>query len=189
MNSQTFLTYQGILFIALLLCLIISTITDLRSRQIPNLITFGLIFVALVSHVILSGWTGLFFSLKGFTCGLTLLLIPYLLGGMGAGDVKLLAAVGAVLGATHTLYTFLIIALTGGFVATIMLLVRKDFLSAMKRIGYALTALIGGVGATALRVAPTALKQQGIPYGAVITAGTLMYIAYNLIAGKGLPLY
>lgn len=189
MGSQIFLTYQDVLFIALLLCLTVSTITDLSSRQIPNFITFGLILVAFVSHFILSGWTGLFFSFKGLTCGLTLLLIPYLLGGMGAGDVKLLAAVGAVLGATHIFYTFIIITLTGGCVAIIMLLVRKDFLPAMKRIGQALIALIGGVGATALRIAPTTLKQQGIPYASVITASTLIYITYNLISGKGLPLY
>lgn len=189
MDIQPLHFYQATLYLALLLALIISTVTDIFSRRIPNYVTFSLMATALLTHGLISGWDGIIFSLKGLGCGFILLLLPYLLGGMGAADVKLMASVGSVLGTIHTLYTFVIIALLGGLVAIIMLLARKDFLPAMKRIGYALTAFIGGVGATALRVAPATLKQQGIPYGAVISAGTIAYIAYNLITGKGLPLY
>lgn len=189
MDIQPSHIYQVILYTALSVALITSTVTDLSTRRIPNYVTFSLMATALLTHSLISGWGGVIFSLKGLGLGLALLLLPYLLGGMGAADVKLMAGVGAVVGPAHTLNTFLIVALLGGMVAIIMLLARKDFLPAMKRIGYALTALIGGVGATALRVAPATLKQQGIPYGAVITAGTIAYIAYNLISGKGLPLY
>lgn len=189
MEIQSLNIYQAGLYIALLFALIIATVTDLSARRIPNSVTFGLMATALLLHGLLSGWGGVFFSLKGLGLGLALLLLPYILGGMGAADVKLMAGVGAVIGPIHIFKTFFIIALLGGLVAIVMLVVRKDLLPAMKRIGRALMALIGGVGATALRIAPTTLKQQGIPYGAVITGGTLIYFAYTLITGKGVPFY
>jgi prepilin peptidase CpaA len=71
---------------------------DLRTRRIPNLLTFGTAATALVFHFVVGGVPGLAASGAGWGVGMAMLIVPYALGGMGAGDVKLLAALGAWIG-------------------------------------------------------------------------------------------
>lgn len=71
--------------------------SDLRSRRIPNIIVFPAALVGLAFNLGLRGWEGLLFGLKGLGLAFVLLLIPYMVGGMKAGDVKFLMAVGAFL--------------------------------------------------------------------------------------------
>ncbi len=83
-NLITYLLY-GWLGIVLIIC----AITDLRQRRIPNLLTYPTIISALLAYSFIGGWDGFLFSLGGMAFGFALFLLPYLLGGMGAGDVKL----------------------------------------------------------------------------------------------------
>jgi prepilin peptidase CpaA len=71
---------------------------DHRQNRIPNIVTGSLLVTALVLHVSLHGWSGLAAGVSGLLVGLGIFLIPYVKGGMAAGDVKLMAAVGACLG-------------------------------------------------------------------------------------------
>ncbi len=77
-------------------------IIDLRVRRIPNLLVFPAMAVGIVSHVswqsLGQSWSGASWGLKGVGMGFILLLIPYLVGGMKAGDVKFLMAIGAFVG-------------------------------------------------------------------------------------------
>ena len=77
---------------------------------------FGLLY-----HLHAAGMNGLIFSLSGILAGAGLLLLFHLLGGMGAGDVKLMAAVGAILGPTDVFTAFLYSALIGGLYALVVL--------------------------------------------------------------------
>ena len=70
-------------------------VTDFRSRRIPNVLTFGASAAAVVFSGVTNGWAGLGWALAGWGVGCALFLPWFLLGGMGAGDVKLLAALGA----------------------------------------------------------------------------------------------
>ena len=79
--------------------LLIAGVTDLRSSKIPNWLTVSAMAAGLLSHSWFDGLSGLLFSVKGLGLGLALFLLFYVMGGMGAGDVKLLAAVGSFLGA------------------------------------------------------------------------------------------
>ncbi len=73
-------------------------ITDIKERKILNIVTLPTIIFGLII-IYYSSWFGrISFSGKGFLLVLGYLLIPYLLGGMGAGDVKLMAAIGALNG-------------------------------------------------------------------------------------------
>jgi prepilin peptidase CpaA len=94
--------------------------SDLRSRRLPNALTFGAAVVALAVHFALSGWSGLAFALAGWALGLAVFLPVYALGGMGAGDVKLLAAFGAWLGPMGVLWTALYGAIAGGVLALVV---------------------------------------------------------------------
>lgn len=162
--------------------------TDLYQRRIPNICTFGTMASAVLVHCLCAGVPGLLFSLKGAGIGFSLLILPYLLGGIGAGDVKLMAAVGAVLGVEHTLVTFLFVAIVGGVVALGVMITRGELRSTLRRIGVMFYGFCSGVGADAFKIDRATLKQDGIPYGAVIAAGTYLFFAYRWLSGQGLPI-
>ncbi len=71
---------------------------DLRERRIPNFLVFPAALIGLGLNLQLRGWGGLLFGLKGLGLGFLLLFIPYLVGGMKAGDVKFLMAIGSFIG-------------------------------------------------------------------------------------------
>jgi prepilin peptidase CpaA len=91
--------------------------TDLHSRRIPNLFTLPMIVFGIGYHLSRSGVNGLYFSLAGLTVGVSLLIIPYMVNAMGAGDVKLLAAIGSVVGAVGVFKIFLYSSIFGGVIA------------------------------------------------------------------------
>src|SRR5262245_38597266 len=86
---------------------------DLGNRRIPNLLTFGSAFAAATYHFSVNGFSGVFDSLLGWACGTVLYFPMFALGGMGAGDVKLLAALGAWLGPGLAVWIALFSALAG----------------------------------------------------------------------------
>ncbi len=113
------------LIIFLSIILIVAAVNDLRFQKIPNLLTYPSMGIALVYHFIMSGPDGLLFSAGGLALGIAVLILPYLMGGMGAGDAKLMGAVGAILGAKGVFVAFLFTAIAGGIYALILLLVQR----------------------------------------------------------------
>ena len=89
-------------------------IIDVRSYRIPNLLTFSLCLSGVCYHGIGRGIEGLQFSLLGAGAGFLILFWFYVMGVMGAGDVKLLAAIGAWLGAESTFYVFGVAGVAAG---------------------------------------------------------------------------
>jgi prepilin peptidase CpaA len=84
--------------------------------------------LALTLYSFAAGFDGFLFSLKGISVGIGVLLIPYLLGGMGAGDAKLMGTVGGFLGAKGVLGAFLLTAVFGGIYALLTIfLFRSQF--------------------------------------------------------------
>jgi len=78
--------------------LVFAGIIDYKKQKIPNYLTFPTVITALIYHFFLNGMNGVGFSLGGMFAGIALLIIPYAMGGMGAGDVKLLGAIGSFVG-------------------------------------------------------------------------------------------
>jgi prepilin peptidase CpaA len=109
---------------ALAFLVIIAVIADIRERRIPNWVVLCGIIIAILTHWYMNSWLGLLFCLKGLAVGILLLLLPYLMGGFGAGDVKLLGMIGALKGSAFVFYTFLGMAIAGGLIATVILLRR-----------------------------------------------------------------
>jgi prepilin peptidase CpaA len=109
----------------LLVTLAISVYTDLKSRRIYNKVIYPVLLVAIITQLIIGGWKGLELSFAGFLVGLSLLIIPFFLGGIGAGDVKLLALVGAFKGWLFVIYTGIYMALIGALIAVVLLLIGK----------------------------------------------------------------
>ena len=107
--------------------LIVATVTDLRFQKIPNILTFPVMVTALAYHGITNGLDGLLFSAAGLALGIALLIPPYFLGVMGAGDVKLMGAVGAILGARGAFIAFLFTGIAGGIYALILFAVSRQY--------------------------------------------------------------
>jgi len=93
---------------------LVASVFDLHSRRIPNLLTFGAALAALIVSPFTTGLSGLGFSAAGWLLATVLWLPLYALGGMGAADVKLLAAIGAWLGPADVLHAALYAAIAGG---------------------------------------------------------------------------
>jgi prepilin peptidase CpaA len=107
--------------------LVVAAAIDGWKLKVPNWITFPLVIGGWAYSTAYFGWEGLAWSLLGTIVGLLLLLPAYAIGGMGAGDVKLLAGVGAWVWATNTLYAFCASAIVGGVIAVAMVLWRRDW--------------------------------------------------------------
>jgi prepilin peptidase CpaA len=90
---------------------------DLRTQRIPNVLTFGAAGAALVWTAAAGGWLGLQSATLGWLTGAAIFLPVFLLRGMGAGDIKLLAALGAWLGAVHVLWVAVFAGVAGGILA------------------------------------------------------------------------
>ncbi|SEG04836.1 prepilin peptidase [Paenibacillus sp. UNC499MF] len=118
----------------LLLSLLILTafVTDVRKAVIPNVLTAAGAFGGIVYHFLASGWSGLFFSLAGCMTGFIVLFILYAAGALGAGDVKLFGAIGALTGGISVFTCAVYSLLFAGAIGFVLLLVRKE---GVKRLG------------------------------------------------------
>jgi prepilin peptidase CpaA len=106
--------------IAALCIVLIAVAFDLATRRIPNLLTFGASLAALLAHAIVSGWYGAGVALAGWLTGVAILLPVFALRGMGAGDVKLLGALGSWLGPGTILWVGLYSGIAGGLIGLIV---------------------------------------------------------------------
>ena len=175
-----FQTLGYFLIIFLLSILSISAIIDFRVQKIPNLITFPTIIIALLYHFFTNGIDGLIFGALGMATGIGLLIIPYSLGVSGAGDAKLMGAVGAILGSKSVFVAFLFTAIVGGMYAIIIILLnKKQFKGFFKKQLITLQLFI----LTRKFIPDPAEEKDKKPklcYGVAIALGTFIYMGLDL---------
>jgi prepilin peptidase CpaA len=99
---------------------LVAVVWDIATRRIPNVLTFGAAVIGLVVHAYVGGWNGLGMAAAGWLAGVALFFPVFALGGMGAGDVKLLGAVGAWLGPIAALWVALYSGIAGGVIGLIV---------------------------------------------------------------------
>lgn len=164
----------------LMLLLTGAAISDLRSRRIPNwLVLSGILFGVIYNTALPpSPHDNILFPLAGIGLGLLLFLPLYLLRAMGAGDVKLLAMVGAFLGPNETFLAALASMIVGGVLSIMVVFVTGTAprmfhnLTSLFQIGF-LDAVSGSV--PSLRIADGASAGK-MPYGVAIAIGTIVYL-------------
>src|SRR5580704_12325949 len=103
---------------------LVAAIFDIRFRRIPNWLVLAGIIAGFTWNVYSSGWSGLRSAAEGLGLGFVLYFPLYLIRARGAGDVKLLAAVGAITGPGNCFWIFLSTAILGGIIALLLLMVR-----------------------------------------------------------------
>ena len=161
---------RGELFLPLALSLAMAWM-DLRTRRIPNYLTLGGAAAGLGYQLGAHGWPGLAGSLAGLVLGFSLLLLPYLKGGMGAGDVKALAAMGAWLGLVRTFHLFIYMGLSGGLLILVVLWWRGLLRTALRQVW---TQLVNLLLCPPQRWSlPVLNSPQGrtVPYGVALALG------------------
>ena len=166
--------------------LIFAAYIDGKQLKVPNWITFPMVLSGLLYHSVAHGWGGFSASLLGIGCGLLCLLPLYSIGGMGAGDVKLMAGIGAWLGAATTWNAFLVTVVVGALMAVIMVLRSgkiQHHVTQFFHIAYEIFTIRDpkALFAIAKDRKPTMYL---LPYGIPICIGSIMYFAYAI--GNGL---
>lgn len=150
---------------------------DVRSRRIPNcLVLPGTVLGLLLNTLPLPDLApaGLLMALAGMMLGLALLLPMYALKALGAGDVKLMAMVGAFLGPRPVLLAVLFTLLSGGVLALAAAIYSGVLRKVLANTGQ---MLLGGLLQGTLRMTPPAATSGKLPYALAIAAGTAMYLA------------
>jgi prepilin peptidase CpaA len=107
-------TYQWISVFLIVAITLAAAVIDMRSRRIPNWFTVPVCVAGLLFHTVTGGLPGLGMSLGGLATGFGILLVLWLIGGGGGGDVKLMGALGAWLGAMSTVF---VVVLSAGMAA------------------------------------------------------------------------
>jgi prepilin peptidase CpaA len=137
-----------------LIVLAVATFTDLRSRRIPNWLVVPFLLAGIVASTWFRGWHGLGQSFGGLALGLLIYGFLFWMGGMGAGDVKLAASIGAWIGPYQLFFALVVTAMAGG----IMVLAWAAF---------------GGFLKDMFKGAGNHLKRK-MPYAPAIAIGTLV---------------
>jgi len=148
---------------------------DVRYRRIPNPFVLATLITGLILNLSLSGLSGGLNSLGGCVLAFILMFIMHVFGAMGAGDVKLFAAIGSVIGAQLVLPTFVVVVLTGGLLALVSILRSGVFRTTMHRVLQIFVGLLPGWQMPKFSV--PADRRRTIPYGAAITIGAIIATA------------
>lgn len=165
------------IYLALIIALGSAAYMDMTKGRIPNLITLPLLLVGFGLHTFLNGTEGMVFSAQGIGIGFGLLIVLYMVGGLGAGDVKLAAATGSLIGPSAIVSALGMGIIVGGVAAIGVLVARLGWVGTMRWLQsfFKMIFLMGG-RPPAL---PSSEKRIVIRYGPVFALGTLTSLALH----------
>ncbi len=178
MDWQSFLVEHHVKFVSLLL--VWAAYIDGKELRVPNWLTYPMFFAGLTYGAVTGGWAGFGDSLIGAAVGLACLMPLYAVGGMGAGDVKLMAGMGAFVGATVTFYAFVVTVVVGAVMALAMVWWSGKF---QHHLGNAFTIWFEWTNIRDPRklseiAAARKPTMRLLPYGIPICIGSIAYFFY-----------
>jgi prepilin peptidase CpaA len=173
----------------LIVLLLTAAVIDVKTNRIPNWLVFGGALYGLVYNTISPTYArdiGILFALGGLAVGLATLLPAYIFRVMGAGDVKLMAMVGAFLGTWATVGAVLATLVAGGVLAIALALWSGRIVRMLRNVAAmsrgAVLTLTTGVSGLTIHDGPSAGK---MPYGVAIAAGTIAYLILSQLGFIG----
>lgn len=173
----------------LIALLLIAAVIDIKTGRIPNWLVFGGALYALVYNTMSPLYArdiGILFALGGLAVGLVALLPAYLFRVMGAGDVKLMAMVGAFIGAWATVGAVLATLVAGGVLALALAMWAGRTVRLLRNVAAVsrgtMVTMATGIGGLAVHAGPSAGK---MPYGVAIAVGTIAYLVLSQLGFVG----
>jgi prepilin peptidase CpaA len=162
------------------LFVIVAAVIDGFELKVPNWLTLPFIVAGWIVSTVLFGWEGLGWSLFGTFVGLMLLLPAYAIGGMGAGDVKMMAGIGAWMFGETTMWAFGVSAVVGALLAVLMVLARKGWKKHSEQFWLILGEIVTIRDPNQLSVIAAERKPSMLllPYGIPIAIGTVLYFLW-----------
>ena len=148
---------------------------DVRYRRIPNAFVLATLAAGIAINAIFAGLPGVAASIGGCALAFVLMFALHIFGAMGAGDVKLFAAIGAVTGAPLVLPTFVVVILTGGLLAIVSIVRAGILISTMHRVLQIFVGMLPGWQMPKFAVPLD--RKHTIPYGVAITMGSIISVA------------
>jgi prepilin peptidase CpaA len=148
------------------------TYFDVRYRRIPNVFVLATLAGGLLINLAAGGPWGLWASAGGCVMAFVLMLLLHVFGAMGAGDVKLFAAIGSVVGTALVPSTFVVVLLTGGVLAVYTILRNGTVFSTLTRVLQIFVGFLPGWQMPRFEVPPD--RRHTLPYGVAITFGSLI---------------
>jgi prepilin peptidase CpaA len=167
LDSQT--VELAILFVPMA---ILITYMDVRYRRIPNQLVLLTLLGGLVLNTIFGGTHGLLLSLGGFALAFGVMFFLHAFGTMGAGDVKLFGAIGAVSGISLVLPTLLVVAITGGFFAICKMIYSRRTMTTLLGVSQFFYGLLPGQRVPRFEV--PADRSITLPYAVPICFGSVI---------------
>jgi prepilin peptidase CpaA len=155
---------------------------DVRFRRIPNWLNLaGVVMGIALNTFLYQGLPGLVFSVKGLLLAFAIYVVLYAVHAMGAGDVKLMAAVGAIVGWENWFGIFIVTAVIGGIMSLILVASRGRVKKTMFNVGFILSEMRSGRPAYLANeeLDVKSKKALGLPHGAVIAVGSLFFLALS----------
>jgi prepilin peptidase CpaA len=151
---------------------------DWRFRRIPNWLTVSGFFLGLGMNEVLSGWNGIKGGLEGAGIGIAIFFIPVVMRGIGAGDLKLMGALGACLGPWKFVNVLLISVFIAGIMAAIEIVRRRRVKETFSNMGVLVRAFATfGLGAREGLVTLDNPRSMRLPFG-VATALAMIIIVF-----------
>lgn len=163
---------------------LVAGVLDLRTRKVPNWLTVPVALVGLAYNSLAPGGSGLLLALAGLAIGFSLLILPWILGGGGMGDVKLLAALGAWLGPLLVLVAFglaSVLAAAGAIAIVTASMLTAGFSKTRQRyVAAGNTAVATTAGAPPRRV------RRVLPFAVPVAIGTWLVLGWLVLRSQGL---
>jgi prepilin peptidase CpaA len=148
---------------------------DVRYRRIPNVLVLSALLAGVSINTAFGGWQGMLSSLEGFALAFFPMLLMHIFGAMGAGDVKLFGAVGAVLGVSLVPLAFVLVVMLGALLAVYTMLRAGTVFSTLHGVFRIFVGLLPGWEMPRFAISPD--RKHTIPYGVAIMLGSLIAVA------------
>jgi prepilin peptidase CpaA len=165
--------------LALVITVLVAAVYDARFRRIPNWVVLLGLILGFSLNTFLFEWKGLAFAAKGMGIGLLVYFPLYMLRAMGAGDAKLMAAVGSMVGVANWFGIFILTAILGGIAGIALLLVRRQLARGVSNVGFLVSRLLAFQAPymTNEQLDVRSSKALRMPHGVIIAAGSILFLA------------
>jgi prepilin peptidase CpaA len=170
---------NDLLLLVLLLLLLLATAIDITKHIIPNILNLTILVCGIVFQTLFDRWAGIITALTGLLAGFLIFIPFYILGGMAAGDVKLMAAIGAMLGPESALLAAGLSLLAGSILGIALVMLKGDLLRLLKRYYRIVKTFFMTFQLIYEKPETDEAATLRFPYALAITAGTVLALAHQ----------